>query len=299
MKMRMHHTITVIVYLMLLIFVSSNSVDQYGRSLDVEVMMWPHGAGVLIRCGAPGFIECQQSVEITTKKRGECNWGKGLLGLNAIETKYISVEDWEQSKHAYMYSCFFSCSNSVIIKKPISASCKGAWAVTSGNPDLNYDPCMLLGCGGSELGRLFPTYLDHGGGVWVRCGPTKNTLQCASDDGSNCKWGQTPYEYEHAGKLTPLQMGTNPVTTSCPGWGSATGYNPCSYHKCDRDPSNPAYYGSVTGVFDPSRVHAYNPYYVVASLFGAIAILLCYIGVIISKLSGLRSNNNDTFVFNK
>eukprot|EP01083_Nonionella_stella_P078410 214598_1 len=279
MKMRMHHTITVIVYLMLLIFVSS-----------VEVMMWPHGAGVLIRCGAPGFIECQQSVE----NPGECNWGKGLLGLNAIETKDIIVEDWEQWDPGFF--CF-GCS--VRIKTPISASCKGAWAVSSDNPDLNYDPCMLLGCGGSELGRLFPTYLDHGEGVWVRCGPTKNTLQCASDDGSNCKWGQTPYEYEHAGKLTPLQMGTNPFTRSCPGWDSATGYKPCSYHKCDRDPSNPAYYGSVTGVFDPSRAHAYNPYYVVASLFGAIAILLCYIGVIISKLSGLRSNNNDTFVFNK
>eukprot|EP01083_Nonionella_stella_P310809 1105903_1 len=222
MKMRMHHTITVIVYLMLLIFVSS-----------VKVMNWPHAAGVLIRCGAPGFIECQH--DRYSANFAECNWGQGLLGLNAFETKDISVEDWEQ------WSTFMSyhLGRKQTEKKPITASCKGAWAVIARYPDVNYDPCMLLGCGGSELGRLFPTYLDHGEGVWVRCGPTKNTLQCASDDGSQCKWGQTPYEYEHAGKLTPLQMGTNPFTRSCPGWDSATGYKPCSYHKCDRDPSNP------------------------------------------------------------
>eukprot|EP01083_Nonionella_stella_P078409 214596_1 len=260
--------------------------NEVGTSYS-KVMMWPHGGGVLIRCGAPGYIECQHDVE----KPNECNWGQDLLGLNAFQTKVIHQIEWDLK---------YKPSSIAKTTRPVSASCKGAWAVSSDNPDLNYDPCMLLFCGGDEVYRLHPTYLDHGAGVWVRCGPTKNTLQCASDDGSNCKWGQTPDKYKQAGKMTPLQMGTNPVTTSCPGWPSDSGYDPCTrIHQCDRDPSNPAYYGSVTGVFDPSRAHAYNPYYVVASLFGAIAILLCYIGVIISKLSGLRSNNNDTFVFNK
>merc|ERR1719443_2245691 len=73
-------------------------------------------------------------------------------------------------------------------------------------------------------------FLDHGSGAPVRCsGPGK--IECASDDGTNCKWGTygSHSGYAVMSGVTALQ----PLSINCPGWASKDGSNACEKLSCE------------------------------------------------------------------
>eukprot|EP01083_Nonionella_stella_P064875 169522_1 len=106
-------------------------------------------------------------------------------------------------------------------------------------------------------------YLAHGAGAPVRCVPGGNGIECASDDGVNCKWGtygaQTPYS-----QMSGVTA-SNPLAISCPGWVPTDGSNACAVLGCsDEDPSvettiSPSKYPSKYPTFNPTKSPTVNP----------------------------------------
>ena len=68
-----------------------------------------------------------------------------------------------------------------------------------------------------------------GSALPVRCAGV-GRLQCASNDGSNCKWGHYP-EHTAYSEVTDVSS-PNPSSVPCPGWGTSDGSDACEMLGC-------------------------------------------------------------------
>ena len=74
-------------------------------------------------------------------------------------------------------------------------------------------------------------YLAHGSGTAVRCSSNCDYLECASDDGTNCFWGQYGQNYENYEPI-PNVVAELPGQSACPGWSPNDGTDACEELSC-------------------------------------------------------------------
>eukprot|EP01083_Nonionella_stella_P184774 672045_1 len=145
-----------------------------------------HPSDVPVRCSAtPGWLEC------ATYNGQGCAWGA-----------YGTTMDYAS----------YEVMSGVIA--PATYPCPVTWV-----PDGGFDPCEVLGCYAESYWYFMDRPLTTGGPV--RCTSIPNMLECASDDGFNCKWGV----YD-AGGWSPYQKmngvsGKYPLAVNCPVWASS------------------------------------------------------------------------------
>jgi hypothetical protein len=76
-------------------------------------------------------------------------------------------------------------------------------------------------------------------GVPVRCGSKPGTLDCASDNGKNCKWNQFGIHKAWDNMGTDVSS-TNPGSCTCGScWSPIDGSDPCTHLRCDVVPPPP------------------------------------------------------------
>eukprot|EP01083_Nonionella_stella_P080290 220595_1 len=153
-------------------------------------------------------------------------------------------------------------------------SCPG-WASETG-----LDPCEVLGC---YSGRHW-YYSDASDGVPVRCASTPNHIECASDDGGNCKWSFYGQSWSFGQKMSGVS-GTDPIVAVCPGWPSSLdsceelgcySVSPTTYpsniptvptqpptsapsHSPSKNPSTYPTVSPSSATTDPSKSPSFNP----------------------------------------
>eukprot|EP01083_Nonionella_stella_P064876 169524_1 len=157
-----------------------------------------HGAGAPVRCVPGGNgIECASDDGVN------CKWG-----TYGAQTPYSQM-------------------SGVTASNPLAISCPG-WVPTDGS-----NACAVLGCS-DEFTWYF---LDHSTtGAPGRCSPSDvDHIECASDDGVNCKWGTYGSGWTAYEEMTDV-VGTNPLSIPCPGWAINDGSDACKALECYEHP---------------------------------------------------------------
>jgi len=157
--------------------------------------MIPHGPGAPVRCADVGKLQC------ASHDGRSCFWGH------------------------YPMSAAYNEATGVSSSRPLTINCPG-WGTSDGS-----NACEELGCYGINPNPNPWRMIPHGPGAPVRCA-RGGKLQCASNDGSNCKWGQFHMSAPYS--VAPGSVkSSRPLTVNCPGWGTSDGSNACEELKCN------------------------------------------------------------------
>eukprot|EP01083_Nonionella_stella_P083076 229537_1 len=158
-----------------------------------------YSSGTPARCSAtPGWIECASDDGIN------CKWGT-----------YTPVP-------AYQVMSGVTATN------PRAEPCAPAPAPWPSSGGLNN--CEVLGCQ-TESHWYFLKH-PNGQGTPVRCSSTYGMIECAADDGVNCKWNDYDAEGWSLFQKMSGVSGTIPRVQACPAWDTITSEDACLQLGC-------------------------------------------------------------------